>query len=416
MKLNPRVLWASVYTGANMAAFAIILAQGELMGDLAGFDAPPASSLAVTLLMVCGGIFSLLGLHELLSRVRLSSQRQAIDGSHIAPYMTILLLAFIVYVAETGLFIAGSPERGGSVVSALWVVFNVDSLFFIYYATCRESREFKFNLLLWAISFLQRGWFAYLFFVIGMESFRFIREKRLFRWRVLIVLLPFIAAYPFLDLVKVYLRVSESVAPSEAIDIVENGLSALDFSWIDSLQLAGEKIVGRVQVISHAQVVRDNTSYFGTLSEDALNPFWKEGMIGIIIARLSGKEHGAEAAQALASFIAPDLESSWNVNPSLVGWLGMHLGTLPFAITYVICLCVVSALLHQQLTRSETSFDRLFFIWLTMLIPGWIAQFVSILVAQAVFLVVALSLGAMSRSGKTLQGSHTTNHKTTGTK
>lgn len=409
MKLNPRVLWASIYAGVNVAAFAIILAQGELMGDLAGFPAPPAFDLALTLLMMCGSIFGLLGLHALLSRVRLASRRRAIEGSRLAPYMTILLIAFIVYVAETGLFIAGSTERGGSVVSAFWVIFNVDSLFLIYYATCRESRGFKVNLLLWVFSFLQRGWFAYLFFVIGMESFRLIREKRLFRWRVLIVLLPFIAVYPFLDLLKVYVRISESVTPSEAIGIVEKGLSASDFSWIDSLQLAGEKIVGRVQVISHAQLVKDNTSYFGTLSEDALNPFWKEGVIGIIIARLSGKEHGSEAAQALASFIAPNLESSWNVNPSLVGWLGMHFDTLPFAIVYVIFLCIASAWLHQQLTRSKVSFDRLYFIWLTMLIPGWIAQFISILLAQAVFLIVACSLGGMSGYRKAPQDSQITN-------
>ena len=255
-----------------------------------------------------------------------------------------------------------------------------------------------------------------MFFIIGMESFRLIREKRLFRWRVLIVLLPFIAVYPFLDLVKIYVRVSESMTPSEVIGIFENVLSESDFSWLDSVQLAGEKIVGRTQLISHAQIIKDNTSYFGALSEQALNSFWEEGVIGIIIARLSGKEHGAEAAQALASFIAPNLDSSWNVNPSLVGWLGMHLDTLPFAIAYVICLCVVSAWLHQQLTRSEASFDRLFFIWLTMLIPGWIAQFVSILVAQAVFLVVARSVGAMSRADKAPQGSHITNQNAIGIK
>lgn len=413
MKLNPRLIWASAYAGANMAAFAIIVAQGELLGDLASFAAPSASNLAVTLLMVCGSIFALLGLHALLSRVRLASPRRAIHGSRVAPFMMILLIVFIVYVAETGLFIAGSTERGGSVISGLWVVFNVDALFFIYYATCRESRGFKLNLLLWMFSFLQRGWFAYLFFVIGMESFRLIRERRLFRWRALIVLLPFIAVYPFLDLVKVYVRISETVTPSEAISIVEKGLSASDFSWIDSLQLAGEKIVGRTQVISHAQVVKDNTSYFGTLSEGALNPFWKEGLVGIIIARLSGEEPGAEPAQALASFIAPNLESSWNVNPSLVGWLMMHFDTLPFAIVYVMCLCVMSAWLHQQLTRSEASFDRLYFIWLTMLIPGWIAQFISILIAQTIFIIVSYSVGAMSRSGKAPKSLHIFNHDTT---
>lgn len=416
MNLNPRVLWASVYAISNIAAFVIILEQGVLIGDLDGFAAPSAVDLAVTLLMVCGSIFGLLGIHAFLCRVRLSSSRQSIVGSRMAPYMTVLLLIFIVYVAHTGLFIAGSTERGGSVVSALWVVLNVDALFFVYYATCREDRGFKFNLLLWVISFLQRGWFAYLFFVIGMESFRIIREKRLFRWRSFIVLLPFIAVYPFLDLVKVYVRVSESITLSDAVGIVENGLSMADFSWINSFQLAGEKIIGRVQLISHAEVVRDNISYFSALSEVALNPFWKEGVLGIVFARIFGEPPGAEAGQALASFIAPSLDSSWNVNPSLIGWLSMHLDALPFAIIYLICLCVVSVWLHQQLTRSEASFDRLWFIWLSMLIPGWIAQFVSILLAQAIFVLVARSVGATARIEKALHGSGITSHKTKGAK
>jgi hypothetical protein len=226
----------------------------------------------------------------------------------------------------------------------------------------------------------------------------------------------FIALYPLLDLLKVYVRMSDSVTLSGVIEVLDNGLSASNFGWFDSLQQAGEKIIGRVQLISHAVFVKDNMSFFGAMSESALNPFWKEGIQGVIIARLNGEQTGAEAGQALASFIAPNLESGWNVNPSLVGWLGMHFDTLPLAIAYVIFLCFVSTWLHQQLTSSEASFDRLWFIWLTMLIPGWIAQFVSIILAQAIFLVVARSIGATSQIEKTAQYSHTINQKMKGTK
>lgn len=413
MTINPRTLWALLYAGVNIIAYAIILTQGALMGDLASFAVPPSFDLTLTLLMVCASIFGLLGLHAMFGRLRIPSHRRAIDVRRVSPFMTLLLLMFIVYVAQTGLFIAGSTERTGSIASAFWVIFSVDSLFLAYYAACRETRGFKFNLLLWVLSFLQRGWFGFLFLIIAIESVRLIREKRLFNLRALIVVLLLIAAYPLLDLLKVYVRTSGSISFGDAINVIEHGGYFSNSTPFESLQLASEKIVGRIQLISHAQVVTDHLAYFGALSEHRLKPFWQEGVVGVILARLTGQEAGAEPAQALASFIAPNLEGSWNVNPSLVGWLAMNLNMLPLAIAYVICLCFMSAWLHKQMSRSEVSYDRLWLIWLIMLIPGWIAQFVSFVLAQVIFLVVARLIEALPKSEKSTQGSDITNRKPT---
>ena len=370
------------------------------MGDLAGFNAPKAGALFFTLVLVAGSIYTLLLLLSSLEKIKVAASTPRIPSKRIGWAIRLLIIGFIIYVAKTGLFIAGSEERGGTAASALWVLFNVDALFFVYYATCRETREFKLNLFLWSLSFLQRGWFAYLFFVVGMESLRLIRQKRLFRFNTLLLIALLIVAYPALDLLKVYLRGSEYITVDAAMAYVNLELSSSSLGWKEMLVLSVEKVIGRIQVLSHAQIISENAYIFQQVFPYKPNPFWNEGIVGIIIDRLFGVERGAESGQALAAFIAPQLGGSWNVNPSVIGWLHMHIEVLPLALIYLLGLCVLSALLQKRLNDTKGAFDRLWFIWLILIVPGWIAQFVSFVMAQFLFFLVARVLASTKRSPK----------------
>lgn len=385
----PRTLWALAYAAVNLAALGIALAQRELLGDLAGFGLRSSTSLVGTAALLLCSIAGLLCLYNTTARTALCRPaiRQNSDSMGIA--IACALMAFILYVWQTGLFVAGSSERAGSAASAFWVLFNVDALFFIYYAAQRDSKLFKFNLLLWVLSFVQRGWFAYFFFIIALESFRLLRKRQLTMGKLLLVL-PLLAAYPLLDLVKVYIRLSEAITPAEAVDFVLQGAAAAEFSWLGSLGLTVERMVGRLQVLSHAQAIADHAAHFERAARAGeLGAFWKEGILGIIWDRMSAQPHLPEAAQALASFIAPDLDSGWNVNPSLVGWLRLYAHALPLTLLYLGALCLASVALGQLISQTVFFRDVLWFIWLTFLIPGWIAQFISLLVAMGLYLALA---------------------------
>jgi hypothetical protein len=388
--LSPRTWWALGYIAINLAAAGLVHWSGELLGDLAGEQPRQMGTFLLTSLALCASIGLLLFVFNAATQLDLGLRPLEHDRERVGLMLAFAQCGFIAYVQQTGLFIAGSAERGGSAASAFWVLLNLDALFLIYWGSCRESRYFKLNLLLWTVSFMQRGWFAFLFFVVALESFRVIRKRQVTGGKLILVLL-LVLAYPVLDLLKVYVRVSDIIAPAQALSFVSDGLVAADFRWAESLMDSAEKIVARIQVVSHAQAIADNSSYFqNQVATGGIAPFWKEGVLGIIWDRQVGNVHPPESAQALASFIAPSLDSSWNVNPSLTGWLTMHADQLPLALLYLTALCAVSIVFAQLIDQRAQFRDVIWFIWLVFLVPGWVAQFVSFVLALAVYLVLAL--------------------------
>lgn len=387
---NPRTLWATAYILINLVAAGMVLSQGQLLGDLADEALRDMDDFVLTTVSLCLVIALLLVVFNAAVRVDTGLRPLRHDRRKVGLLLAVAQGAFILYVQQTGLFIAGSSERGGSLFSAFWVLFNTDALFIIYYGSCRDSPHFKLNLVLWVISFLQRGWFGYLFFVVALESFRIVRKRQVSAGKIALVV-ALIAIYPILDLVKVYVRVADVVEPAQAFQFTVNEISSPEFRWMDSFAESAEKIVSRIQVVSHAQAVSDNASYFHRLVEnDGMVPFWKEGVLGIIWDKLMGQDHGPEAAQALAAFIAPFLDSSWNVNPSLPGWLTMYEHLLTLAVLYVAGLCALSIVLGSLIDDRPLFRDAVWFVWLTFLVPGWIAQFVSFVLALGVYIALAL--------------------------
>jgi hypothetical protein len=387
--ISPRTWWALGYAAINLIAAGIVVSSGELLGDLAGEQPRQMSAFLVTAIVLCGSIGALLLFFNAATRIDLGLRPLEHDRERLGLMLAIAQCGFIVYVQQTGLFIAGSAERGGSAASAFWVLLNIDALFMIYWGSCRESRYFKINLLLWTFSFMQRGWFAYLFFLVALESFRVIRKQQI-SWGKLLLVFSLVLAYPVLDLLKVYVRISDVITPVQAMSFVGDGLASADFRWADSLLNSAERIVARIQVVSHAQVIADNASYFQRqVATGGIAPFWREGVLGIIWDRQLGNVHPPESSQALASFIAPSLDSSWNVNPSMTGWLTMHAEQLPLALLYLSLLCAASIVLAQLIEQRTAFRDVIWFIWLVFLLPGWIAQFVSFVLALATYLVLA---------------------------
>ena len=168
---NPRTLWATAYVLINVLASGMVLSQGQLLGDLAGETPRDPDGFAVTTALLCSAIALLLIFFNATLRVDAGLRPLRHDRRKVGLMLAVAQSAFILYVQQTGLFIAGSSERGGSLISAFWVLFNTDALFIIYYGACRDAPFFRLNLVLWIISFVQRGWFGYLFFVVALESF-----------------------------------------------------------------------------------------------------------------------------------------------------------------------------------------------------------------------------------------------------
>jgi hypothetical protein len=308
-----------------------------------------------------------------------------------------LLLFFIGYVAVTGLFVAGSAKRGGDLLSELFVILNVDTLFLLMFATCRDSKLYLVMAPIYVVSIVQRGWFALLFMFIVLESFRFLRLG-LVRWWHLAGLAVFMAAYPIVDAAKVYIRINDGFELSGFVAFVSAAVQVVDVDTQTSLALALEKIVGRLQTVSPAYLIFDQPAYFDAMRARGVSGnFWSEGILGVIADAVTNALRLQEGPQTLATLIAPDLDSSWNVNPSLVGWLGIYGAMAPLAALYVLILAFLSHVLMKVVANTENGRDALWYIWLLLIIPGWIAQFVSFVWGLVVFICLVWTLRAFDR-------------------
>lgn len=394
---NPRFVWAMVYASVNFIAFCYIFITGELMGDLQNMPLTDTLRLVFAAISVIGSIFLLLAYFNWCHGLQLQTPRLPVPKRTLAAFYILLLVSFIVYVALTGLFVAGSSQRGGGALSALFVVLNVDTLFVLVFAVCRNSGYYRYIAPLYFISIIQRGWFGLIFTFIILESFRFMRSG-LIRWWHVIGLAAFVAAYPVIDAAKVYIRINDGFELSGFIDFVISAAQVVDTSSQTSLVIAFEKIVGRLQTVSHAYLVLDYPFYFDAMRDRGIaGDFWSEGIFGVIADALTGSVRLQESAQTLAQLIAPDLDSSWNVNPSLVGWLGIYGAMAPLALLYVGVLAFISHVLIKIVADTETGRDVLWYTWLVLIVPGWIAQFASSIWGLGVFIGLVWVLGLMER-------------------
>ena len=389
---NPRLIWAIIYLLFNTIAFIWILETGYLMGDGEGIPLYNRNLLAFSAFLVSMSIAMIFLLFSFCGSIKLIPVKIDINPKLISIFLLLYYSLFIFYVGLTGLFVAGNSERGGNALSALFVVLNADILFILYYATCRESRYYKYVASIWMASVIQRGWFAYIFVIVGLESFRYIRNGGIRIWHILVILV-LVAGYPLIDAVKVYIRIGGGFDIVEFSNIALSQASVVGTSWLETFASIIEKIVGRIQVVSHAYVIIENIGYFYyQLNNEFLNNFWKEGIFGLIFDAFFQLDRVKDVPQHLALYIAPDLESSWNVNPSLVGWVSIYGEYLFLPLAYIGLICVISYLAMSMIGQSQNAYDTLWFIWLIYLIPGWIAQFMGFIFGIVVFISINLLL------------------------
>jgi hypothetical protein len=99
-----------------------------------------------------------------------------------------------------------------------------------------------------------------------------------------------------------------------------------------------------------------------------------EGPYGVALDRMFGVKHAMEVPQALAGLIDPFLNSSWNVNPSIVGWIIIYSDYIHLVIFYILALSISFVWISKFISNEPIFLDFIYFLLLTLLIPGWIAQ------------------------------------------
>lgn len=379
--------WTLLYICINLIASVIILNNNQLIGDV---DQSSYSSDW----LICFSFFTLsISVLSVYFLYNLALKIPALSNDIPVKYLSSIvvsfyLIAFIFYVNSTGAFIAASNVRGGDTLSAIFTIFSPDALFLLYFAS-RSNRQFNNPvLIIWIISSLQRGWFSFIFPLIALKFFELMRSGKI-KFKHLLIFIVIVAAYPFFDIIKVYVRHTDNFSLADMFNNLINVSSALDINYVNTMLIAFEKIIGRLQLVSHITYIADNLEYFSSqiLSEQVV-PFWREGIYGVALDRFSGVNHPMEIPQALAAFINPNLDSSWNVNPSIIGWLMIYHSYFPAVLIYICLISIFFIWISRSISRDPVFLDFIYFLLITLLIPGWVAQLIIFINTFFIYLII----------------------------
>lgn len=382
--LDPRLAWMALYVAVNAVCGCIIFFGNRLLGETAdlrlddrGLVLPATLVIVLTYVLLLGVVFPLLS--RLPARPRLDPTPR--QGRLAGITLFVLQLAFIAFFMATGTFRAGSTERSDSVLSQVWVIVSVDSLFFIYYGFYRESRLFLPNLAIAVVSNLLRGWTGVFILIAFMESARLMRSGRFSAKILASVAIAFVIGYPVLNLVKLQIRFMSSDLSQEAsfVDLATSTAGQIAPSdYPDLLADSATALLARIHLVSNTIVIENDYSVLaGGIAHGEVQPFWQEGIYGIAYDRLAGAQPVPNLGVALAVAIDPSQEAgSWNSNPGYASWLILDPVEAPLYLAYTLGLIALCVAMVKRLGGGTTAMDMLWFACLSYMVPGWLASFV----------------------------------------
>lgn len=277
--------------------------------------------------------------------------------------------------------------------SNFWALIQIDFLATYYFVLSKKDNLWKMNILLYAVSNITRGWTG---FILILAFVYFVRRESPFVIKGRIVFLGFVVSLIFIPLVlyaKFYVRTRQvDLSFDEFLGVV----FGYDNYW-DFLKYSIEYSVNRIQQFSLTWFVWDASNSLSSAYDSGLiSPFWSENLYGNFLLKSLGLQILPNLGIYATQYIPYDFEvilGSFNISPGLIGWIGVAGNSVFGLICYLFFLSAFGFLLIQIMCkRGSKEWLRLsyllWFMWLTLLLPGWINQFVAFLHSAIIFIIV----------------------------
>lgn len=395
------IQWVVGFIALNFAATMIMQYSGEYIGDLRESKIASLGAIWISFFLLSFMyVFFLLVLFPILQSIKIRQLKFPIShktlGRRIGVILVILQIFFFFFNQYYNVNTAGSNLiRTNSVLSLFWVLVPVDMLFLIYYAIYRDSKYFKWNVLIWLISNLSRGWAGVFVFVIFFEWCRLSREKKINSIKVIIGIFLVLLLYPLLSIFKWIMRTPLSVGESKidvASEVIERNLR--DLNYFELIYSGIEHIVARLQmtsVIAETYRLRDVIEKGFETGE--FTSYWFDGLHGVVISRVFSLEREMNLSVALTKYFEFSWSfevGNWNINPSIVSWFIIKPENSVLFVVYLIAICSLSVFFMKIISKGKRSMDLVWITWMLYLIPFWNNTFVNFIYSMLVFLAMKL--------------------------
>ena len=320
-------------------------------------------------------------------------------------FVLILQVSFIIFNLFTGVNSAGSDVKTDSLLKYLFILFSPDIFFFILYGFARDNKYFKYNILIYLISSLQRGWMGGLFFIVIMELYIYYKKfgfsKRIVFLTsgmigVLVLLLPYIIMLKWGA--RAYFGGLSDDFNSELSLVVNLG----NLSYIESLNESFSYLFGRFQVLSNVylflehldtlQIARENSEYVSSFAI---------GLPQMLLYKLFGVDYTILTSYYITvvdTKISLD-ELTSNTHVGYIGWILSEPYLFWLFLFYTIVLVYLVAYISNKIGGKYIHFVSWYYL-ISYLMHGWLGAYINYLIGLVMFLILKILLKKLIFSKK----------------
>ena len=360
----PRYWWLCFYLILNFIYYVLIESTGKLYAESEIIEISQATPIGgILFLLVASYVGFNFGVFEALKSIRVPKIKfrndQGVIDKRIGLLLLFLQLLFLLYFTSTGTYVASAEVTNSTILSQIWVLMPVDVLFYVYYGCYRESKFFKWNLIVWFVSNMIRGWSGVFLTSIFFESCRLIRLGK-FRIKYILVGMPLIlVGYPIIYFVKLFIRFY-AYKSNLTIDYFVASFNSIDLFDVIGVSIA--QIFNRLQLISSSIAVFQLSPILGgEFINNQFYPFWLEGIHGLAVDKILGTQPIVNLGQALALHLDPFSNINWNSNPTFIGWFFIAPLLSVWNFSYAFTLCALIYFFVKKITSSEASSDMVWY-------------------------------------------------------
>lgn len=371
-----RILFLVLYIIANIYAYLTMVDIERYVGDYS-FWLNTKTPLFPILLMVLFSYYIVCGpIYNFGVKIKTSFPKKCSVNRLLFFGWSLLFLQILYFIYN---FTTGSNQAGASnpegVVRFLWLILPVDYIFYIYYVFARTSKSklVKFNLFIFALSQLSRGWLGWLLVFIYIELCFWLKRNdgnirlKLKSFFIYILFTPVLALFPLLIYLKVAMRDALSL---QDVSILYEIINGLDFSFV--FLSFFDALFFRLQHFSNVVFVYDNINALREfLQSDRVAMFYFEGLLPQIISKLIDIAPGEDIHLFLYSyFINAKYIAETTLQTGFVSWLFFDMGTSVIYLSYILLLIFSSIYLSKKTGSYEVQSLTWFFVFL-YLMNGW---------------------------------------------
>lgn len=320
IKISPFYFIAFLYSLANILFALIAIKNNEMMIEFNLY------TVEQNLMLVALG-FQFISIFILVAFYNLFNKKIFKDSSDhgyndFAGYVLLLYqLAFMFLALIFGVGVVGQEKVNVNVI--ILIIFNLlsaDTIFFIIGSQLKSNKIFKFNLIVYLVSSILRGWMGGLLiaFLIYLcrRKYLFIHLSTLIYLSVFLILIIFLMPF-FID-IKFAIREHKSFE--------------VDFNdYFMRLEIALGYLLGRFQHVGHIYLIMKNGYYYDLYQLGNIRSFLLEGLPQDIVYRRLG---GILSPSFSDTVVLNEFGGDWNTNTGLVGWWVVLKESIVFFIAY----------------------------------------------------------------------------------